>query len=381
MNSSYKRPSGCEAYLSLGERLQQPSPVATAALIFLIIIHILTFPFTAVLNALVMIAVKVKSRLRAHKSNILLALLASTDFTVGVIIQPAVIAMLVMFLLDEPSGYCVLQVLFPVMSCLINASLFHLALISGERYLAMRHPFTYTTMVTEARLLAASALAWFLPPLLNVPLFVDEAVFVRFINTVVGLTMAFIVFCHVTVYLETRRHEKQLATQQVTQEAREQFQKDKKAFKLTSTILAVLVVCFLPLVVCTIVTSRYRSKLSLETAHIVLSFATLIVLLNSLLNPIIYSVRKRQFRVAFIELTCRTVNITAAEEIEMRVFGAPNAVVKIETGQEHERQDHQNVNQANENNSDLQNNVLPQHENCVAEQPNNNHYLPCTVSS
>ena len=44
----------------------------------------------------------------------------------------------------------------------------------------------------------------------------------------------------------------------------------------------------------------------------------------------------RQFRVAFIELTCRAVSIAAAEEIEMRVFGAPNAAIRVETRQEHE---------------------------------------------
>ena len=119
-----------------------------------------------------------------------------------------------------------------------------------------------------------------------------------------------------------------------------------------------------------------------ETVHIVWSFVSSIVLLNSLLNPIIlYSVRMRQFRVAFIELTCRTVNVTAAEEIEMRVFGAPNAVVRHEEGQEHEGLDQGNVQQANGNNTNLQkNDVLPQHENSVVEQPNN-HHLPCTVSS
>ena len=52
---------GCEADLILGERLQQPSPVTVAAVIFIITIQILTFPFTAVLNALVMIAVNVSS--------------------------------------------------------------------------------------------------------------------------------------------------------------------------------------------------------------------------------------------------------------------------------------------------------------------------------
>lgn len=37
----------------------------------------------------------------------------------------------------------------------------------------------------------------------------------------------------------------------------------------------------------------------------------------------------KQFRVAFIELLFRTVNTADAEEIEVRFFGVPNAVVRI----------------------------------------------------
>jgi len=35
---------------------------------------------------------------------------------------------------------------------------------------------------------------------------------------------------------------------------------------------------------------------------------------------------------------CRDVNIAEAKEIEMRVFGAPNAVVRLEEEQQQERQ-------------------------------------------
>ena len=350
MNSSNTIYPGCEGDLLLGERLQQPSPVAVTALIFTIIIHILSFPFTAVLNALVMLAVKTNSRLRANKSNILLALLASTDFTVGIFVQPSYIVVLVMFLLDEPIGYCVMRVLRTVMVCLVGTSLFHLVLISGERYLAMKHPFAYTTIITEARLLIASALAWLLFVILQIPLAVDKTVFFLTIKNVFGgLSVAFIViFCHVTVYRETRRHEQQLAAQQVTQEAREQFQKNKKALKLASIILAMIMLCYIPMIVFSDVTFRYRDKLSLETVYIFSSFGFSIMLLNSLFNPIIYSVRMRQFRVAFIELICRPVNIPEAEEIEMRVFGAPNAVRVLGEGQEHGGLDQQNGEQTNQ---------------------------------
>ena len=380
MNSTDTSP-GCEAELLFGERLQQPSPVTVGVLIFISTIQILTFPFTAVLNALVMIAVKLKSRLRAHKSNILLALLASTDFTVGVIIQPSFIAVLVLLLLDEPSGYCLLGVLRPVIGALVDASLFHLALISSERYLAMKHPFAYTTIVTKVRLLVASGLVWLLSVTLHVLFFVDLTVFVRINNTLIVLCIAFIVFCHVTVYRETRRHERQVAAQQVTQEAREQFQKEKKAFKLTSIILAVLILCFIPIVSFTIVTFRYRSEISVETVYVFFCSAMSIVLLNSLINPVIYSIRLRQFRAAFIELICRTVNIAEAEETEMRVFGASNGVVRIQEERRHGGIDDQNVEQTNVNSHNNNNDGLTQQENSVVEQPDNTHHLPCTVTS
>ena len=132
MNSSQTSPAGCEADLLFGERLQHPSPFTQAFLIFIMLINTLTFPFTAALNALVMIAVKVKSRLRARKSNILLAMLASTDFAVGILVQPIYIAVVIMLLLDEPTGYCLLRVARPVTGGLVNVSLFHLVFISGS---------------------------------------------------------------------------------------------------------------------------------------------------------------------------------------------------------------------------------------------------------
>ena len=254
-----------------------------------------------------------------------------------------------MFLLDEPIGYCVMRVLRTMLVCLVGTSLFHLVLISGERYLAVKHPFAYTTTVTEARLLIASAFAWLLSVILQIPLAVDKTVFFLTVKNVFGgLSMASIVFCHVTVYSETRRHEQQLAAQQVTQEAREQFLKNKKALKLTSIILAMIMLCYVPMIVFSDVNLRYRDKLSLETVYIFSSFGFSIMLLNSLFNPIIYSVRMRQFRVAFIELICRSVNISEADEIEMRVFGAPNAVVVLGEGQEHGGLDQQSAEQTSQ---------------------------------
>ena len=77
----------------------------------------------------------------------------------------------------------------------------------------------------------------------------------------------------------------------------------------------------------------------------------------------------------------RTVNIAEAEEIEMRVFGATNGVVRLEEGRRHGGTDDQNVEQTNVNSHNHINDGLTQQENSVVEQPDNTHYLPCTLTS
>ena len=351
MNSSLSSsdfiPPGCEVYAVVGGRLHRPSILTQAFLIIIIVVNTLTLPLTAALNALVMIAVKKKPLLREHKSKIALALLASTDFVVGVIVQPVNVAMMITVLNDDISGEtCALQVFTRALSrVVVSASFFHMVLISGERYLAMKHSFAHFTLLTETRLLVASVLAWLLSIILHINFAVNESVFMPINNTFYGLCLTFIIFCHVTVYREIRRHEKQIASQRMTVEAREQFQKDKKAFKVTFIIIIVLILCYLPIPILSAVLDRFRSKISLEVLYICFFLTTLMAFLNSFFNPIIYSFRLREFRVAFIELICKTANTAEAEQREMKIFGTPNAVVRIEAGQENEGQAGQNVEQ------------------------------------
>lgn len=215
MNSTHPgddmTPPDCQMYILLGGRLPPSATVAKAVLIFLATINIATFPFTTILNALVITAVKTKSRMRANKSNILLACLATTDLMVGVVVQPLSIAIMRKIIDGKTtSGSCAVDVAAQTMiNVLCISSLIHLALIiSGERYLAMKHAYAYHTgLVTETRLLIASALAWSLSLILHIPLFLGKLVFYRINNTFIAICLAMIVFCHITVYRVVRRHE------------------------------------------------------------------------------------------------------------------------------------------------------------------------------
>ena len=174
MNSTELMQHECQIYVILGGRLEQPSLFVRVCLILNIIINIFTFPSTAVLNALVMITVKSRRRLRAHKSNIAIALLATTDFVAGGLAQPVFIAWLISILVNYRSELCSFRILSFLINILYGVSILHLLLISGERFLAIKHPFSHISLVKESNLLIASALAWLLPSVVNVYFFLTE---------------------------------------------------------------------------------------------------------------------------------------------------------------------------------------------------------------
>ena len=214
------------------EKLQQLSSMYKAGLIFITIILIITFPFTVILNALVIIAVKMKPRIRARKSNIslaLLVLLALTDFMVGAFVQTTLIAVLLTLL--QPRPYCVLLAFEYAICILAFSSLFHLAFVRGERFLAMKLSFAHPTLLTDERLLVASAAAWIVSVTVNLLLLVEQTATSHALNVLAFIAKAFIAFCHVTVCRETRKLERQLVSHHVPQEVRKQFQTNKKAFK------------------------------------------------------------------------------------------------------------------------------------------------------
>ena len=105
------------------------------------------------------------------------------------------------------------------------------------------------------------------------------------------------------VYLESRRHEKQIAEQQVSLEAREKFLKEKKALKVSTTIVFIFIICYLPIMTLRVINFAFGvDKISSISTHVIFVSSVSLALINSFLNPLIYSVRLRQFRVAIIEI-------------------------------------------------------------------------------
>ena len=133
------------------------------------------------------------------------------------------------------------------------ASLFHLAMVNVERYIAIKHSLRYEILVTETRLISVSAVLWIITILLQLTVPADsidndDNNYVTVDTGIMFLCITTIFFCQVMLYFETRRHENEIASQQVSIEVREKFMKEKKAFKLTTTILFFLMLSYLPLI-------------------------------------------------------------------------------------------------------------------------------------
>ena len=246
----------------------------------------------------------------------------------GVIGQPLFVSWVTAELQGNTSStYCIRTLLSRIALRVLGiASLSHLAMMNVERYIAIKHPLQYETIVTENRLTFLSVLLWITVILLTVPLsFADNNLYLTVDNSTMFLCMAIIFYCQIVLYYETRWHQKEIAAQQVSLEAREKFLKEKKAFKLTTTVLIFLILCYLPLILARTLISKSVIK-SVNLAYIALFAGIIVAIFNSIVNPIIYCVRIRQFRVAFIQLVFRKSN-TQAENMEKRVFGRLNRVM------------------------------------------------------
>ena len=214
---------------------------ACAVFIFIIVANVITCRFTTLLNVLIIISVKTKLFVRT-KSNIALATRLQGDDTFN--LKQAIVNSFILRLLT-------------------TLSLFQLALINVERYIAIKHSLRYTTIVTEVRLICSSAFLWIIAFLLTLPGILQNSNMMRKISSVtMASCLAIIAFCQVVLYREARRHQRQTADQQISMEVKQRKLKEKKALKTTTIVLFFLLLNYSPLIFVQIL-NNYWMRLSM----------------------------------------------------------------------------------------------------------------------
>jgi len=128
------------------------------------------------------------------------------------------------------------------------------------------------------------------------------------------------IYFNVSVYKEVIRNKKQIATNQVSLEAKEKLFKNRRAFNTIVIVLLVILLCYIPTQIFVVILISLKEKIIPKTRATAIYILTLLPVVNSLFNPLIYAARTRYFRVAFIQLLS-SKTITQAEELEMKIFG------------------------------------------------------------
>ena len=206
------------------ERFREYFLENTITSLFSIALNLGSCPVIILMNVLIIIAIKTRRRLQSEY-NILLACLAGTDLAVGLVSQPLFIAQEIYFLSRASLlHYCyfsrliVSVFLFYVLNpCLI------LAILSTERYIAMKYPLASWP---TSRLIGAVICSWLI-----------SAISLLLFYATAFLAIYIIVFCHTKVCFVSRRHMNQIKTQRLPSITKAKFLVERKALKTTSIIV------------------------------------------------------------------------------------------------------------------------------------------------
>ena len=265
--------------------------------ILTIIINSITCPLTVLLNVLVIMAVKRRPRLQSY-TNILLACLATTDALTGLTVQPSFILWKTFELLRIETYHTVRFFHSLFIRALCVCSSLHLMLVTCERLLAIKFTVYYPYIVTTRNIKVIVIVFWsFILFCEFIRLTLELAVFVHILVPLVLISCVLFISCsYAILYRETLRHQKMIKTQQLPQEEVERFAKESKALKTTVFVVGAVVLCLLPAAFD--ILARDVAKLDFEVFKTCAfcPWTRTFVMLNSLLNPLIYCWRQKEMR-------------------------------------------------------------------------------------
>ena len=283
-------------------------------LVAVTIINVLAVLPTFLLNALVIVAVATRHRLQS-KSNVLVAWLAGADLLNGLVNQDIVIALqLTRIFSDGP--FCNLEKASVVAMIACGfLSLGSLVLISINRYVSVKHPLRYTTIVTSKRIQTGLVLIWaigFFVTVHELTLAVTDSgtdlyfLYMKVSTCILSILALFALlvvgYAYAYIFSQSQRQKKQLQTEQLPEEEAKRLKKESKAANTITLILATLVITYIPGIVIMFFTGYSEDNLELRILSVMWSWVATFRLLGCFCNPIIFFWRVKNLRRAILEI-------------------------------------------------------------------------------
>lgn len=261
-------------------------------------------------NFLVLWAIKERPSLHTP-SSVFLFVLALSDFTIGVFIQPLILIRSFGALTHNIRLYCASNVIIlPVGIVLAAVSFVNITEISLDRYLALVLHLRYPSIITVRRVVTFKIITSvvFLP--MSIYFWFSEEWF-RMTALLVGITLAVICiplipFSYYQIFKILRRHKKQIQNQNNVATCMQGFSENEIS-KYRKSVFAILYVIgavtfsYIPCGIC----AWMQIMFQMEINEFLVSSAGLLVLLNSSINPLVYCWRMTEIRqFVFMKLRC-----------------------------------------------------------------------------
>lgn len=247
-------------------------------------------------NGLVLAAYHQNESLRKPVDTILLCL-AATDFLSGAISQPFFIFEKGLMTGGCKKTVCIVAKLEQFfMSFLRGAIICNLSVTALDRYIAVCHPYKYPELVTNSRVVKLLASVWLF--CLSVSLVGVIFDLVSFICVFMLLfNIIFIIVSYVMIFREIQRLQSNVVTIANDPDGARKAE-ERKTAQTVAIIIGLLVLCFLPMIIYSILAKISIFKIPREQIMI---YAVSAVYSNSSLNVLVYFWRNKQMRKAMLK--------------------------------------------------------------------------------
>ena len=233
----------------------------------------------------------------------LLLSLACSDVAVGLFSQPLHIFFLINWLRLHNPG-CNTQQVRTISSSLFSAASFlGVVAVSVDRFLAVHLHLRYQELVTHRRVVIVVIGIWVYSTSSSLMIFWGPRGTRNLLSTIIaafGFIITLVVY--IKIYQIVRRHKNHIQSMQIRNEAQSEEIKNLTVL-IKSTVgifyvYLVLLICYLPYLICMTVIQIYGSTTALKTLYI---YSVTLMYLNSSLNPVIYCWKMRHIRHAIVD--------------------------------------------------------------------------------
>ena len=247
-------------------------------------------------NAFVLAAILRTPSLRSP-SIIFLCSLAVSDIFVGLVVQPVYIS-------DQLSADRPLFLARRMLSLLAcGVSLYTMAAISVDRFLALHYHMRYPNLMTTQRAIYTSAVIWTMSTVISCPVFWDRNIYF-WLASAVGISIPLLTstYSYIRIYFIVRRHQLQIhaqkqAVESLNAEHTLNMVRSKKSALNTFIYYISMIFCYSPLFISVLILA-----LSPKSWTMTWTLTETVVFMNSAINPFLYCWRTRELRAAVLKI-------------------------------------------------------------------------------